>query len=99
MNVTIFTEPGTGLRMRTDKWYAISDSGSSYSADGWYDPANLQSVMLAFKNEYGLEPKDITIHAAPAEDPADPFDGGSNMCNIVRGDVMLAFWKTQGVEL
>jgi len=83
----MFKEPGSGVWMDPRLWYAISDSGSAYFPGG-YNTAYDARMAALHDPDHKLRYQDITSH----HEDGEVFSSGPNVCNIVRGSALLAFW-------
>ena len=95
-HVSEFTEEGSGLTMRLDRWYVLSDSGSCYYPEGFEDSAlALKWIQSSYAcTEFGHKPEDAGI---PPWDPGercwgDYGDGGFSI-NVMYGRDLYDFWK------
>lgn len=89
-----FVEPGTGLRMKRNLWYILSDSGSLYSQEGYGTPTEARLWVLNAK-QYGLTEDEVTEHwTASGNDPMPE----PNLCNIVKAESLRDFWLANDRE-
>lgn len=82
----MFVEPGTGLPMKLDQWYVVSDSGSIYVSKSFPTPGKA-AAWLRQNNGPGKEDTVVWRPKNPANGFTDP-----RCANIVRGLDMLLFW-------
>lgn len=90
---SVFVEEGTGLTMRIDHYYVISDSGGSYQADGFATPEEAEAWVRGdeFRESYGLQEPN---RCAYNEAKRDWENGGlCETVNIVRGYDLWLFWQ------
>jgi hypothetical protein len=87
-----FVEQGSGLRMDIDKWYLLSDSGSSYVNHGFSSSAAARAYASEgwFMQAYGLKTSDISIPKFKSA-----FEGwdDATACCILNGKDLLDFWQ------
>ena len=92
-----FLEPGTGLRMRKDRWYIISDSGSYYSTQGFEHPRDAVGWIENFtRKEFELP---ATEPSVPVYNPISKSWLEMSGCNIVYGLDMFEFWQDSDAEI
>ena len=95
--VVEFKEPGSGIRMRTDRWYVVSDSGSAYLSSGFTDPENakLWAQSPFVQREYGGR---VELFMPRWDGPGVGYLDAFDAVNLVSGAHMLDFWKMNDPE-
>jgi hypothetical protein len=89
----VFKEPGSGLLMLIGRWYLLSDSGSAYFPHGTDSAEEGRELALRLQG-HDLEPEDVIV---PAYTPESAWSDMA-LCNVLRADDLLHFWRTQDPE-
>ena len=95
--VVEFVEPGTGLKMRTDRWYIISDSGSFYISTGFTCPENalLWAKAPFVQRQFGGR---LELFQPRWNGPGLGYLDDFEAANVVCGAHLLDFWRSQDPE-
>jgi len=95
-HVEDFVEEGCGCRLRLDRWYALSDSGTAFSTEGFATAEEALAWIQAPEQceEYGHDPDWAGI---PPWDPEEfNWDDGGDSgfgINVVYGRDLYDFWQ------
>jgi len=93
---TTFKEPGSGLTMQRDRWYILSDSGSSYSPYGFRSVAEAREWFAspAARDLYGgeLELAEPSYLPPVGHETHGEWDSDWGVANVVLGLDLLNFW-------
>lgn len=95
-----FTEPGTGVVMKRNCWYILSDSGSAYSSLGFATSKDAQEFIRAdaFRDMYGSEiGEDVTVANWDTE-LKTWTEPPASAINIVYGEHLYQFWQENPLE-
>lgn len=104
---TTFKEPGSGLTMQRDRWYILSDSGSSYSPYGFRtaDEAREWFASPAARDLYGGELKLAQPSYLPPTDEdkvhgeCGGWDDEWEAANVLLGLDLVNFWLSNDRQL
>ena len=93
-----FREPGTGIDMRDDLWYIISDSGSSYVRTGFESPERAKdwADSPAVIDSMGGR---LTLTVPKWDDTEHCWPEGLEMTNVVKGEHCRKFWMKNDREM
>lgn len=87
-HVETFLEPGTGLTMDLDKFYIISDSGSSFTPVGFSSVEEATRWAQASASTFG----DLEVTVPKFKGASEGWDEMGS-CNVVAARDLLEFWK------
>lgn len=91
-----FKEPGSGLLMRSDRWYLISDSGGSYSSQG-FETADAAYAFATSDPEF-LKQYSVDDALIPKFDSARHCWNEMSGCNIVSAADCWTFWVRDAAD-
>ena len=93
-----FREPGTGIDMRDDLWYIISDSGSYYVRTGFESPERAKdwADSPAVIDSMGGR---LTLTVPKWDDTEHCWPEGLEMTNVVKGEHCRKFWMKNDREM
>lgn len=92
-----FIEPVSGLRMEVGKFYLISDSGGSYSPNGFLTIGEAMDYIASesFQKEYGDETLFVPKYDLENHHWLIPLEA----MNAVKADDCLDFWRFNDPEM